>query len=76
MPSCNYKRGSFYCILEEGHKLPHVMRPKILGPCCECGKPCTEDDMIGNAMESDGLGSWPKLWCGDCINKAFETVRK
>ena len=45
------------------------LKQQILGPCCECGSPCTERDLIGNGMDADGLGSWPKLWCDKCINK-------
>jgi hypothetical protein len=45
---------------------------EIIGECCECGSPCTERDLVGNALESDGLGDWPKLWCGNCINRALQ----
>jgi hypothetical protein len=36
--------------------------------CSECGAPCTDHDLIGNGMIQDGLGEWPKYWCGRCIN--------
>lgn len=45
---------------------------EVLGPCCECGADCTERDLVGNGMESDGLGTWPKLWCDNCINKHLD----
>lgn len=38
------------------------------GVCCECGKPCNDHDLIGNQTE---LG-FPKYWCTECINKAFD----
>ena len=52
------------------------MNSEILGPCCECGTDCTEHDLIGNAMMSDGLGEWPKLWCNTCVTKHLDEYNK
>ena len=42
------------------------------GLCCECSQPCKDHDLVGNATEQDGLGSWPKFWCSNCINTHLE----
>ena len=35
------------------------------GLCCECGKPCSDHDLVGNQIE---LG-FPVYWCSECIDK-------
>ena len=40
----------------------------IVGPCSECGSPCTDHDLVGNQTE---LG-FPVLWCSQCINRHWE----
>jgi NTP pyrophosphatase (non-canonical NTP hydrolase) len=39
-----------------------------VGQCSECGKDCTDHDLIGNQVE---LG-FPILWCGECMNKSLD----
>jgi hypothetical protein len=43
-------------------------RDEIIGPCSECGAPCTDNDLVGNQTE---LG-FPVLWCGLCINRHLD----
>jgi hypothetical protein len=45
---------------------------EIVGPCSECGAPCTDHDLIGNQVE---LG-FPVLWCGACINRHLDEDEK
>jgi hypothetical protein len=38
------------------------------GNCCECGKACSDHDLVGNQVE---LG-FPVYWCNECIGKHLD----
>lgn len=38
------------------------------GKCSECGKPCSDHDLVGNQTEF----GFPVYWCGICINRHLD----